>query len=201
MQSDAADDASPYVITPCPADLEKAKNNESYFIHREADEPGETRPWTSIAQCPVAEHCNETSYKKACVWSFEGKEMCLRYLLNHLWNKHHMTQHTGVVCIQCSDLIWEFGQDTYEERETYRVQLEASKRQEGQGSSKKARVSLIDSAQALAKTGSGSSARSGSSAPIMAGQVAAVEKQVQVDEQFGEVREMIQEWASRWRGG
>ncbi len=163
-ESDAADEASFFVINPCPDDLEKAKHEENYLIPRDADERGETRPWAAVVKCPCAEHCNVFNYKKACVWSFQSTDMCLRYLLNHLWNKHHMTQAEGVLCIQCSDLQWQLGQDTYDERETYRVHLE--KGQGGQGSSKKARTMNVD--QALAKTSSMSSTAAADGEPTVA---------------------------------
>ena len=109
VDSDAADQDSFQEITECPEDLERTKNLETYFIPRDADVPGETRQYVSIAKCPFAEHCNEANFKKACVWSFQSVEMCMSYLMNHLWNKHSMNQGEGLLCIMCSDLKWEFG--------------------------------------------------------------------------------------------
>ena len=163
FEGDAADEAdNVFEVNHCPDDLQMAKNRETYFIPEDGDDEKETRMWCAIVKCPAYEDCNKENYRKACVWSFQSTEMCQKYLLNHLYNKHKMTPGEGVRCIQCSDLQWEFGQDGYDDRDRYRNQLKTR----GQGSSKKARLS----SQALANTGSCSSAGNrGSSAPIMEG--------------------------------
>ena len=124
---------------PDIADIVVAKNKEKYYVKEEDDRPGMTRPVVKLKMCPFSpcrhpetgeesERCSKQSWSGAHVWSLDGPNACIGYLMHHgMYSKWHgMDRQTCFDSILSvwNDLKWEYYEDTFAERQHYRDTLE-----------------------------------------------------------------------------
>ena len=108
-----------------PDDLEPADKEEVYHIPEEKDKTTIDRKWCSIKECPMQDKCKPKSFSKSSCWSFVSHEVCMQYVMRHLVKSgHHLkTQKEAIQIMKEANMKWEYGVDTYKDRQSYRKEL------------------------------------------------------------------------------
>ena len=123
------------------ASLQVGKNKENWFETPARDDtPGYTRHVIKLAQCPFTpcyhrqtgaqcEHCSKPSFSGANMWSLCIHHHVLGYLLQHGthsdWHKLSLNDAYDQLVQNWHLLEWEVDDDTYEDRQHYRGEVEA----------------------------------------------------------------------------
>ena len=109
-------------------------------LTREEDREDMVRVKFIVHQCPLNEQCTHKSFKTAAVYCFTSAEDCQRLLEKHLVNSahHYLTQENAERVASEAEI--DVVEETFEEREAYRTQLEqmySRLEKAGKGKSKK----------------------------------------------------------------
>ena len=107
-------------------DLEPAEKTEIYAIPADQDHDGLDRNWCCVKECPLKDECKPRSFAKSSCYSFISHEVCMQYVMRHLQvSGHHLkTQEEAVNIMKATEMKWEYGVDTYKDRQHYREQLD-----------------------------------------------------------------------------
>ncbi len=142
--------AAPMMDFEVPIDLEPQKFNESYYVAAEEDQPSWNREWAAIICCPCEETCSKKAWDRAQTYSFMSPQKAMQYCLHHLmWSGlHKLPKADAIAAMTCPALAWETGQDSFDEREHYRLQLDEIKKNKGTAGPQGAGATGVDSAQA-----------------------------------------------------
>ena len=131
MADDGNEDEEGFVADPRDLNVEKCveeKFKENYFIDRKDDETDYCRPCFKIKSCLLPEKCSDNAWQHAQVRSWHSKQSCLNYLKRHLKisSLHNLSEEAAQQAIvdNFDKIDWEEWEDTWEEREKYRISIE-----------------------------------------------------------------------------
>ena len=136
--------AAPMTDFEVPIDLEPQKFNESYYIAAQQDHPTWSREWVAIIRCPCEDGCSKKAWDRAQTYSFMSPQKAMQYCLHHLmWSGlHKLPKAEAIAAMTCPVLTWETGQDSFDEREHYRLQLDEIKKNKGTADAHVSRVPI-----------------------------------------------------------
>ena len=127
---------------PDIADIAVTKNKENYYVKEEDDSKGMVRPVVKLKCCPFSpclhpetgetcERCSKQSWNAANVWSLDGTNACIGYLMHHgmysPWHGMGRQECYDFLISNWKDLKWEFYEDDYTMRQSYRDYREREK--------------------------------------------------------------------------
>ena len=136
--------AAPMTDFEVPIDLEPEKFNESYYVDALEDHPTWSREWAAIIRCPCEDGCSKKAWDRAQTYSFMSPQKAMQYCLHHLmWSGlHKLPKADAIAAMTCPVLAWETGQDSFDEREHYRLQLDEIKKNKGTADAHVSRVPI-----------------------------------------------------------
>ena len=129
-------------VLPDIDDIVVTRNNEDYFVNQKEDWEERTRPAVSLFSCPFCpcrhpetgvevEHCSKSAWSSAKVWSLLGATEALGYLMHHgmysPWHGMGRQECYDFLMNNWKDLKWEFYEDDYTMRQSYRDYREREK--------------------------------------------------------------------------
>ena len=116
---------------PHELDVEKCVEEEfkeHYFIDRKDDEEAYCRPCFKIKECLFPDKCSDNAWQRAQVRSWYSKQSCLNYLKRHLKisSLHNLSEEAAQQAIvdNFDNIAWGEWEDTWDEREKYRISVE-----------------------------------------------------------------------------
>ena len=116
---------------PHELDVEKCVEEEfkeHYFIDRKDDEEAYCRPCFKIKECLFPDKCSDNAWQRAQVRSWYSKQSCLNYLKRHLKTSglHNLSEEGAQQAIvdNFDNIKWGEWEDTWDEREKYRISIE-----------------------------------------------------------------------------
>ncbi len=131
MADDGNEDEEGFVADPRDLNVEKCveeKFKENYFIDRKDDEEAYCRPCFKMKACLFPEKCSDNAWHHAQVKSWYSKQSCLNYLKRHLKasSLHNLSEEAAQQAIvdNIDKIEWDVWEDTWEEREKYRISFE-----------------------------------------------------------------------------
>ena len=126
-------------IRPC-------KNKEVWHVPWHEDDKDTVRQWLCLRKCPFSGgECQHHNFQNGAVWSLEGPEKVLQYLMQHATHsgKHNLQQMDAnqELSLAYDELEWGREQDTFEHRRNYRGQQRAQQ-PSGKGGTKRKRCDV-----------------------------------------------------------
>ena len=136
--------AAPMTDFDVPIDLEPEKFNESYYVDALDDHATWSREWVAIIRCPCEDDCSKKAWDRASPYSFVSPQKAMQYCLHHLmWSGlHKLPKGEAIAAMTCPALEWETGQDSFDEREHYRLQILEIKKNKGTADAHVSRVPI-----------------------------------------------------------
>ena len=129
-------------VLPDIDDIVVTRNNEDYFVSPEDDWEEKTRPAVSLSSCPFGpcrhpetgvevDSCSRSAWSSAKVWSLLGATEALGYLMHHgmysPWHGMGRQECYDFLMNNWKDLKWEFYDDDFSMRQSYRDYREREK--------------------------------------------------------------------------
>ena len=123
-------------------DIVVTRNKEHIFANPEDDWEERTRPAVSLFSCPFCpcrhpetgvevERCSKSAWSSAKVWSLLGPTKAIGYLMHHgiysPWHGMGRQECYDFIVLHWKDLEWEFYEDDYTMRQSYRDYREREK--------------------------------------------------------------------------